>query len=96
MPDLGFVELAAPFHGDRRRHLPVLEGRHGRLEIPPVRHAVGPDRPTARKLEFLAVILADEAARGTFRHLHPVEEPARDDRDLLRLQVDDTELGEEA
>jgi GNAT superfamily N-acetyltransferase len=96
MPDLRLMELPAPFHRDGRRHLAVLEGGHRRLEIAPVGHAVGADRPSTRQLELLAVILADEAARGAFGDLHPVKQPARNDRDLLRLEVDDPELGEEA
>ena len=95
VPDRGAVELAAPLHGDRRRHLAVLERRHRGLEVAAVGHAVGADRATPRQLELLAVVLAHEAACRAFQDLDPVDQAARDQRDLLRGQVDDAELGAE-
>ncbi len=89
------MERAAPLDGDGGGHVAVLERRHRRLEVAPVRHAVGADRPAARQLELLPVVLADEAAGRAFQHLDAVDEPARKDRDLLRLEVDHAELRRE-
>ena len=89
VPDLGFMELATPLDGQGRGRLAVLEGGHGRLEIAPVGHAVGPDRPAPRQVEFLPVILTHEAPAGAFQHFDTVDQPARQDGNLLGLQVDD-------
>ena len=91
--DAGFVELAAPFDGDLGRHLAVLIRRHRGLEVARIGHAVGTNRATARKLELLAIVFADKAARRTFQHLDPVNQPARQDGNFLRGQVDHAQLG---
>ncbi len=95
MADIGFVELAAPLDGNGRGHFAVFIGRHRRLEITRVGHAVGTDGATARQLEFLAVILADKAAGRAFEHFDPVEQAARDDGNFLGFQINDAQFGAE-
>ena len=93
--DMGLMELSAPLDGHGRGRFAILEGCHRRLEVTRVGHAVGPDRTPARQLELLAVVFTDEAPAGPFQHLDPVDQAARDDGDLLRLEVDDAQLGGE-
>jgi hypothetical protein len=94
--DLGDVELAAPLDGDARGGVAVLERRDGGLEVARVGEAVGADRAAVGQVELLAVVLADEAAARAFEDFHAVEEAAGEERDLLRLDVDDAEFGAEA
>ena len=96
LADLGLMELATPFHGQRRGHFTVLIGGHRCLEIPRVGHAVCTDRTTAGQIEFLTVVFADKAARRAIQHFDTVHQTTREDGDLLGLDVDDTEFGGKA
>ena len=89
------MKLAAPLDRDGRGRLAILEGGDGGLEIAAVGHAVGADRAAAGQFELLPVVLADKAARGAVDKFYPVDQPARQDGDLLRLQVDDAQFSAE-
>ena len=94
--DLGLMELATPFYRQSAGHLTVFEGGDRGLEIPPVGHAVGPDRATAGQLELLPVIFAHEPAGGALDHFDAVDQTTGQQGDLLWFQVDDAQLRTEA
>ena len=73
--------------------LPVFIGRVGRQEITRVGQAVGADRATLGQGERAAIVLAHIARSGAVRQRHAELDPARDDRDLARCEVDQAELG---
>src|SRR4029079_6435594 len=57
---------------------------------------VCPDRAALGQRERTAVVLAHIAARGSLYQLDPKLDPARDDGNLARFDLDDAELGCEA
>ena len=96
MADFGDIELAAPFDMHAAGRFLVLEGCDRRLEITGVGQAIGADGPAIRHGEFGAVILADIAAPAVRlaepRHLE--HHAARDEADLVRLDIHDAHFGE--
>ena len=96
LADFRFVELTAPFNRDGRRHFAVFIGSNRGFEVTRVGHAVGTNRATARKLEFLAVVFTDEATCGAFQKLNTIDQSTRNDADFLRRKVDDAQFRIEA
>ena len=96
MPDLRLVELATPFDNHLRRSIAILKGSNGCFEITWVCKAIGPNRPTVRQIKLLAIILANKAATRSFKKLDAIDETARDDRDLLRFDVNHTQFRRKA
>src|SRR3712207_1258153 len=93
--ELGGPQAPAPLDEHPRGRVLVLVGRDGREEVALVRHAVGADRPALGQGQRPAVVLAQVAAGRPALELDPDLDPARDDADLARLDVDDAELGPE-
>ncbi len=73
----------------------LVPGRR-RLEVARVRQAVGADRPQVRQPQGRAEILAKIATRRAIRQLDPETQPARNDHNLLRLDLDQTQFGSHA
>ena len=92
MPDLRFVELAAPFDRKGRRNLAVLEGGNGCFEVTRIGETVRTDRAATGQFEFLAVVFAYKTPARTFEHFHTIDQPARDDGDFLRFQINDAQF----
>ena len=95
MPNLGCMELAAPFHDDCRGCIAIFESGDRCFEIPAIGHAVGADGPPAWQFELLAIVFAHKPARRSFKHFHSVDQSARDNRNLFGLQINDPELRRE-
>ena len=85
--DPGFVKAAAPFDHHATTDFAVLECGNRAFEVTRIGKAVGPDRPAVRQVELLPVVLAHEAARRSLQQIDAIDEPARKDRDLLRLDI---------
>ena len=94
--DVGFVKLATPFDGDGGRNLAVFKGGDGGFEITPVGQAVGTDGAARGQFKLLAVVFTDKTTGGACDQFDPVDQPARDDRDFLRGEVNDAEFGAKA
>ena len=97
MVDRRFVELAAPFDDDAGVTSRSSKAATGALEVARIGQAVGADRAAMRQVEFLAVVLADEAARRAVEQFDAVDQAARDQRDFpaaRRSMI--AELGAEA
>src|ERR1700755_496280 len=69
--------------------------RDRRQEIARIGQAIGPDRPAVWQRERIAVILADVGPRGAVDQLDAKNDAARNDADLARRDLNDTELGSE-
>ena len=80
------------------RAAPSTSSKRGdrRQEVARVGEAVRADRAEVGQAEVGAEVLADVAARLTVEQLDSKANAARDDDDLLRLDVDRAELGDEA
>ena len=78
------------------RPVDVLVGGDRRQEVARVGQAVRADRAEVGQAEGAAVVLADVAAAAAVGQLEAEAHAARNDDDLLRLGVDDAELGDEA
>src|SRR3954469_4054916 len=77
------------------RPLLILVMSDRRQEIARIGQAVGPDRPAVWQRERIAVILADVGPRGAVDQLDAKNDAARNDADLARRDLNDTELGSE-
>ncbi len=93
MANVGFVELAAPFDGNRAWNFAILKGGYRGFEIAAVRHAVGTNRTATGQGKFLAVIFADKSPRGTVEYLNPVDQPARKYGDFFGRQINHAKFG---
>src|SRR5579875_2816730 len=71
----------------------VLVRRGRRLEVARIGEAVGADRPQFRQPQRRTEVLADVAARRSIGQFNPEAQPARNQRDLLRLDFQHAEFG---
>src|SRR5579862_1762663 len=75
---------------------PLLVPGHGCLEVTRVREPVRADGPEVRQLEGRAEVFAHVTARLPILKLDTKAQATGNDGDLLRLQVDATQLGGDA
>ncbi len=93
LPDFGLVELSAPFDDNTAWHFAILKGRHRRFKVSRVGQTVRPDGAAIRQGKSLPVVLADKTTRRTLQHLDPVNQPAGQNRDLLRFNIHHAQFG---
>src|SRR5207247_8275536 len=86
--DLGAPDPAGEFRDELEVALDVLERGDGREEVARRGEAVRADEAEVGEAEERAVVLADVAARGAVGELDAELDPALDDGDLARLDLD--------
>ncbi len=96
MADVGAPQQALELGDQFELAFQVFVGRMRGFEVARVGQAIGADRPQVRQAHQAAEVLADIAACLAIGQLDAKAHPARDHRDLLRLDLDHAELGEQA
>jgi hypothetical protein len=95
MAEFGLVELAAPLDHQPAGHLLFLEPGVRGLEVAGIGKAIGADRPAIGQGELGAVVLADVAARRPVDQLDLEHQPARQNGDLARDDLDYPHFGDQ-